>query len=68
MGPDLLSRRVAEVMTPHPRTIAADALAAEALHEMTARSRPITSLFVVDPDGRPEGIIHVHDLLRAGVA
>ncbi|HST75254.1 MAG TPA: CBS domain-containing protein, partial [Acetobacteraceae bacterium] len=43
-------------------------LAAEALHEMNARARPITTLFVVDPAGRPVGILHIHDLLRAGVA
>src|SRR5262249_22114467 len=36
MGPDLLSRRVGEVMTRTPRTIAADALAGEALHAMNA--------------------------------
>jgi arabinose-5-phosphate isomerase len=68
MGPDLLSRRVADVMTPTPRTIAPDALAAEALHVMNAREHPITSLFVVDPAGRPIGVLHVHDLLRVGVA
>ncbi|HJS85766.1 MAG TPA: KpsF/GutQ family sugar-phosphate isomerase [Acetobacteraceae bacterium] len=68
MGPDLLARRVGEIMTPDPRTIMADALAAEALHVMNARERPITALFVVDRDGRPVGILHVHDLLRAGVA
>jgi arabinose-5-phosphate isomerase len=68
MGPDLLSRRVSEIMTHAPCTIAPDALAAEALHLMNARERPITSLFVIDPAGRPIGILHVHDLLRAGVA
>jgi arabinose-5-phosphate isomerase len=68
MGPDLLSRHVGEVMTGSPRTIGPDALAAEALHAMTARERPITSLFVVDPAGRPAGILHLHDLLRAGLA
>ncbi len=66
MGPDLLGRLVADIMTPSPRTIAPDALAEEALHTMNARARPITSLFVVDPAGRPIGILHVHDLLRAG--
>ena len=35
-------------MTRRPRTIGADALAAEALHAMNARGRPITALFVVD--------------------
>ncbi|MBV8702590.1 MAG: CBS domain-containing protein, partial [Acetobacteraceae bacterium] len=68
MGPDLLGRRVGEIMTPDPRTITADALAAEALRVMNAWERPITALFVVDRDRRPVGILHVHDLLRAGVA
>jgi arabinose-5-phosphate isomerase len=43
-------------------------LAAEALQVMNARERPITSLFVVDQGGRPLGILHIHDLLRVGVA
>jgi arabinose-5-phosphate isomerase len=68
MGPDLLSRNVTEIMTGSPRTIPPDALAVEALHAMNARERPITTLFVVDADNRPLGILHVHDLLRAGVA
>jgi arabinose-5-phosphate isomerase len=68
MGPDLLSRQVGDIMTSSPRTIAPDALAAEALQMMNARERPITSLFVVDQVGRPLGILHIHDLLRAGVA
>jgi arabinose-5-phosphate isomerase len=68
MGPGLLSRRVGELMTPDPRTIGPDALAAEALHAMNAGGRPITTLFVVDPGHRPVGILHIHDLLRAGVA
>ncbi|HET7883224.1 MAG TPA: CBS domain-containing protein, partial [Acetobacteraceae bacterium] len=68
MGPDLLTRLVSDVMTRGPRTIAPDALVEEALHVMNARERPITSLFVVDPGVRPLGILHIHDLLRAGVA
>jgi arabinose-5-phosphate isomerase len=68
MGPDLLARRVGEIMTPDPRTIDPDALAAAALHIMNAPARPITALFVTDRHGHPIGIIHVHDLLRAGVA
>jgi arabinose-5-phosphate isomerase len=68
MGPDLLSRFVRDVMTPAPRTIGPDALAVEALHLMNAHERPVTALFVVDAAGRPLGILHVHDLLRAGVA
>ncbi len=68
MGPLLLTRTVAEVMTRDPRTIGPDELAAEALHRMNAGTRPITSLFVTDQTGRPVGILHIHDLLRAGVA
>ncbi len=67
MGPDLLSRLVGAVMTRDPRTIGPDALAEEALHVMNAPDRPVTALFVVDADLRPVGILHVHDLLRAGV-
>ena len=68
MGPGLLTRKVSEVMNSAPRTIAADALAADALRAMNAGARPVTSLFVVDAAGMPAGILHVHDLLRAGVA
>lgn len=68
MGPDLLERRVGEVMTASPRTVAPEMLAAEALRVMNDPARPITALFVVDPVGRPVGILHIHDLLRAGVA
>jgi arabinose-5-phosphate isomerase len=65
MGPDLLSRPVAEIMTRAPRTVEPDALAADALRVM---NEPITTLFVVDAARVPLGILHVHDLLRAGVA
>jgi arabinose-5-phosphate isomerase len=64
-APDLLARTTAQVMTRQPRTIGPEALAAEALHLMAGR---ITALFVVDPEQRPVGILHLHDLLRAGVA
>jgi arabinose-5-phosphate isomerase len=52
-------------MTRDPKTIRKDATAAEALHLMSERS--ITALFVVE-DGRPIGILHLHDCLRAGEA
>jgi arabinose-5-phosphate isomerase len=65
-GSTLLSRSAAEVMTRAPRTVRPDTLAAEALHEMNTRA--ITTLFVVDEHARPVGILHIHDLLRAGVA
>lgn len=64
MAADLLSRRAADVMTPEPWTVAPDCLAAEALFIMSTRK--ITALFVVN-DGRPVGILHSHDCLRAGL-
>ena len=68
MGPDLLARPVAEIMTGAPRHIGPDALAGEALALMNAPARPITTLFVLDAARRPIGILHIHDLLRAGTA
>ncbi len=63
----LLSHTAGAVMTAAPRTIAPDALAQEAVARMNAKK--ITCLFVVDPagDGRPEGLIHIHDCLRIGL-
>lgn len=63
----LLDHTAAEVMTPGPRKVVApDQLASEALAMMTEPPHGVTVLFVVE-DGRPVGILHVHDLLRAGV-
>lgn len=64
MGSGLLDQTAAAVMTADPKTISADALASEALGRMTMDK--ITSLFVAE-DGKPIGIVHVHDCLRAGV-
>ncbi|HKM71026.1 MAG TPA: KpsF/GutQ family sugar-phosphate isomerase [Stellaceae bacterium] len=66
MDRSLLARTVAEVMHRNPRTIAATALAADALGLMNRFA--ITSLFVFDKDDRPIGFLHMHDCLRAGVA
>lgn len=60
----LLTHNAAEVMTRAPRTIASAALAEAALAQM--QDRKITCLFAVD-DGRPQGILHIHDCLRAGM-
>ncbi len=60
----LMSHSAGEVMTANPLTIAPGALAAEALKLMN--DRRITVLFVVEAK-RPVGILHIHDLLRAGV-
>jgi arabinose-5-phosphate isomerase len=65
MGNGLLERRTGEIMTAGPKTVSPDLLASAALEIVNSSS--ITALFVVE-DGRPVGIIHIHDLLRAGVA
>ena len=57
---------VGTVMTLGPKTIEPEALAAEALGVMNLSEKPFTAMFVVE-DGRPIGIVSVHDLLRAGV-
>lgn len=62
----LLGHTAGEVMTAHPKTAPPSMLAAEALALMSDPAPAVTVLFVVD-DGRPVGILHVHDLLRAGV-
>jgi arabinose-5-phosphate isomerase len=62
---DLLQAPVDKVMTASPKTIRPDQLASEALELLN--SSKITALIVVDL-GRPVGIVHFHDLLRAGVA
>ena len=62
----LLEMKAGDVMTAHPRTVGPDTLAAEAINVMQGK---ITCLFVVDPDGpaQVQGILHIHDCLRAGV-
>ncbi|MFG1401338.1 KpsF/GutQ family sugar-phosphate isomerase [Xanthobacter sediminis] len=65
MGNDLVARPVEAVMTSTPKTVRPDQLASEALHIMN--SRQITSLLVAE-EGRPVGALHIHDLLRIGLA
>jgi arabinose-5-phosphate isomerase len=65
MRPDLMTALVDDVMTVNPKTISRDLLASEALEILN--SSKITALIVTDAN-RPVGIVHLHDLLRAGVA
>jgi arabinose-5-phosphate isomerase len=65
MRPDLMAALVDEVMTRNPKTIDRDTLAGEALEMLN--SSKITALIVTDAN-KPVGIVHLHDLLRAGVA
>ena len=64
MGDKLLSTKARDIMTANPKTAPSTMLASAALELLNA-SR-ITALFVVKED-KPIGIVHVHDLLRAGV-
>lgn len=65
MRPDLLTLKVGEVMTKNPKSAAPDQLASEVLERMNASN--ITALFVVE-NKKPVGLVHLHDLLRIGVA
>lgn len=63
---DLLTRTAGDVANPAPVTLGPDRLAAEAMALLQAKK--ISVLVVTDDDARPVGILHIHDLLRAGVA
>jgi arabinose-5-phosphate isomerase len=62
---DVAGAVAGEVATRHPKLITSDELAAKALEVMEAFA--ITSLIVVDAAGRPAGIVHMHDILRAKI-
>ena len=61
----LLTKTAQAVMTRDPKSVSPDLLAVEALKQMNERR--ITVLFVTQ-DQQPVGILHIHDLLRAGIA
>lgn len=67
LSPDVLSKRVVDIMTKNPKTTTPDVLAVEALNLMNNTGKGITQLFVIQ-NNKPIGIIHLHDCLRAGVA
>lgn len=64
-GENLLTKKSADIMTKNPKVIRKDSLAAEAVSIMETNS--ITCLVVSDSGGAPDGVIHLHDLLKAGV-
>ena len=64
-GENLLSKKASEIMTKNPKVANKDSLAAEAVAIMEKNS--ITCLIVADAQKKPEGVIHLHDLLKAGV-
>jgi len=65
MSTNLLDLKVEEVMTSQPKTVRPDQLVTEALELLNSMKK--TQLIVVDA-GKPVGVVHFHDLLRAGVA
>lgn len=62
---DLNAAKVAEVMSHSPQTIKQNVLAAEALNLM--QNKKITALVVANSKASPVGVLHMHDLLRAGL-
>ncbi|MGI9352948.1 MAG: KpsF/GutQ family sugar-phosphate isomerase [Rhizobiaceae bacterium] len=62
---NMLEMTTAQVMTVNPKTVSADTLATTAVAILNEKS--ITALFVID-DEKPVGVVHLHDLLRIGVA
>lgn len=67
MSPDLLTKSIKEVMTATPTVTSPETLALEALRIMNTTGKGITSLFALE-HGKPVGLLHMHDCLRAGVA
>jgi arabinose-5-phosphate isomerase len=65
-GRDLTGSTAGELMSLNPKTISRHDLAAKALDTMERHS--ITQLLIVDAAGRPDGIIHLHDILKAKIA
>ena len=64
MSDDVLAQPVTELMTRDPVSTRPEALAMEVLGDMSARK--IGAVFVME-DGKPVGILHLHDVLRAGI-
>jgi arabinose-5-phosphate isomerase len=62
---DLLDRPAKACMTRYPKIIDREELAARAVQVM--EQHKITSLLIVDGAGRPDGVVHLHDILRAGI-
>jgi arabinose-5-phosphate isomerase len=65
---DALDVAVGDVMTRHPKTIDGEMLVAEALEKMEMNlPGPLLMYFIVDAAGKPAGLLHLHDILRAGL-
>ena len=62
---EILELKAKDLMTRNPKTIPADTMATEAMAVMERYS--ITSLFVLDNGKQPLGVVHLHDLVKAGI-
>lgn len=71
LSDNLMSKKAADIMTKNPKVATLDTLVAEAMAVMNglkAQSPKITTLIVVDDANKPQGLLHIHDCLRAGFA
>ncbi|UCG51469.1 MAG: KpsF/GutQ family sugar-phosphate isomerase [Candidatus Latescibacterota bacterium] len=67
--PNAMDAPVETVMTPNPKTIGANVLASAGLNRMEMNaSGPLTMFFITNEEGRPTGILHIHDILKAGLS
>lgn len=65
IGEDILNKKAKDIMTRSPKCVSAEILVVEAIKIMNTTGKGITQLFVLQ-DGKPIGILHMHDCLRAG--
>jgi len=66
-GRDLFKMKISEIMNPSPAVIYNDAKAVEALEIMRSRKKPISVLPVLDREEKVVGMVHLHDLISAGL-
>jgi arabinose-5-phosphate isomerase len=65
---DTSAIKAKDLMSTNPRAISSSALAIEALHAMEDRIPKVMQLLVTDDNGNLEGIIHIHDIVKAGIS
>lgn len=65
---DITSVKAEELMTKGPRTVTSGILAIDALHVMQDMGRKVMHLPVIAADGKIEGVIHIHDIVKAGIS
>jgi len=66
-GQDIFAMKVSEIMNPSPEVACSTDRAIDALEKMRSRNKPIAVLPVLSPDQRILGILHLHDLIAAGL-